>query len=879
MDARPRKRHWSFNQKSNGGTLIHRVHACRQRIACATSTLALAAFGFTAPAAHAEDQAPNVGEVVVVATPLDSTGTPLSRVPANAQTLKAGEIARQNPTNLADLLNGNLGSVSVSDGTGNPYQNDVNYRGFQATSLLGAPVGLAVYFDGVRANEPFGSIVNWDLIPVNAISSVHVQPGSNPIFGLNALGGTIVVNTRNGQDSPGVTLSGLGGSFGRWAATVEAGGSDAATHTDYFLAGAYDRQDGWRDFSGSEVRQLFGKLRWHGPSDRTQVELSGAWADTRLNGTQSLPLDMLSNPKGAYTAPDAIDNRMRLISLKASHQLDDMNQLSAQVYYRQSNAQSLNSNAGLDDGCFNDDGSLVVAASGAFKCANAAPGGTAVNSVTGANALALGYGRWTSTINSSLVVSTTRQDTVGASAQWSNSAPVAGHRNAFVLGGGFDQSNISFRQETDLARLIGYQTVVIPNRAYGFTANGLQPSASNPPAFTGSNVLSAVALGTRMREANVYVTDTFDLTPKLSITVSGSYDYTSIDQSGANNQFLNNDGGYSWTDAVTSVAYYNPTYVSAYRYANTGSGAAAAPSGIPAGAVAGPESNSLDGSHQYQRFNPRVGFNYNLNPAFGIFGGYSESMRAPTSIELSCANPNSPCALPTGFNGDPDLKAVTAGTFELGGRGRIASRLSWNAAVYDSRLKNDIQFIATSATFGYFANVGDTERRGIEVGAQADLGRLALSANYGYVEALYRSPFTTAGGANVQSGDRIPGIPAHTFKLRAGYRVTDDFRVGATVIATGEQYAHGNEDNSDPAGKVPGYAVVDLDAQYRIGKALTLSLNVDNLFDQKYATYGLSGMTSIYTLVTQQFRTPAPARSLWLKVTYAFGGAAGRSGY
>ncbi len=145
-------------------------------------------------AAYAADEAsaaPTVSPVTVVGTPLDDSGVPLSHSPSNAQSVDARDPHQQGATNLADLLNGNLGSVSVSDASGSPYQNDVNYRGFQATSLLGAPVGLAVYFDGVRVNEPFGSIVNWDLIPMNAITSVNVQPGSNPIFGLNALGGAI----------------------------------------------------------------------------------------------------------------------------------------------------------------------------------------------------------------------------------------------------------------------------------------------------------------------------------------------------------------------------------------------------------------------------------------------------------------------------------------------------------------------------------------------------------------------------------------------------------------------------------------------------------------------------------------------------------------
>jgi outer membrane receptor protein involved in Fe transport len=831
---------------------------------CALAALPIAAFAEDAPGS-------TVSPLVVVGTPLDAAGVPLSQTPANAQTLNARDPGQQGATNLADLLNGNLGSVSVSDGTGNPYQNDVNYRGFQATSLLGAPVGLAVYFDGVRVNEPFGSIVNWDLIPMNAVSTVNVLPGSNPIFGLNALGGTLVVNTRTGQDSPGLTVSALGGSFGRRAATFEAGGSDAGSHTDFFLAGNWDKQDGFRDFSGSEVKQLYGKLRWHGPDDRTLIELSGAYADTVLAGTQALPLDMLSNPKSAYTAPDSIDNKMRLVNLKASQWLDETNLLSGQVYYRRSNAVSQNSNAGLDDGCFNDDGSVATVASGAAKCANQAPGGTAVNSITGANALALGFGRWTSIINASLVTSDVRQETVGASAQWASSAPLMDHRNSFVLGGSLDQSNIDYQQNTLLARLINFQTIVIPNQEYGFTANGLAPSATNLPQFTGSNILSSVRLGARVKEADVFFTDTFDVTKALSVTLSGSYEYTSIDQHGVNSQFLNDDGGFSFTDEVTGVTYYNPAYSAAFKFSNTGTGAVATPNGVPKGAVAGPETNSLDGSHRYQRFNPRIGFNYNFDDGVGLFGGYSETLRAPTSIELSCADPNSPCSLPTGFNGDPNLKAVTARTFELGARGMLFGKVAWNAAAYDSRLRNDIQFISTSTTFGYFFNVGDTERRGVELGAQTQFDKLTLSANYGYVEAAYRSPFTTSAGEDVASGDRIPGIPASTFKLRASYAVTDDFRVGAALIAVGEQYAHGNENNADPTGKVPGYAVVNLDAQYRIGKALTVSLDVDNLFDKKYATYGLSGANSIYTLAQEQFRTPAAPRSAWLKVAYAFG--------
>jgi outer membrane receptor protein involved in Fe transport len=382
-------------------------------------------------------------------------------------------------------------------------------------------------------------------------------------------------------------------------------------------------------------------------------------------------------------------------------------------------------------------------------------------------------------------------------------------------------------------------------------------------------------LRSKVSEFSLYLAETFDVTQRFNITASGSFDRTIIDQTGANSQYLNDDGGYNWTDDVTGVSYYNPTYLGGYKYSNTGTGVVAAPLAAPAGAVAGPEVHSLNGSHTYQRFNPRVGFNFNIDPAFGVFGSYGQSMRAPTSIELSCADPNSPCALPTGFNGDPALKAVTASTYEVGARGS-SGVFSWNAAVYDSRLQNDIQFIATSSTYGYFFNVGATDRRGAELGGKVNLGALTLSADYGYVEALYRTPFTTADGEDVMKGNFIPGIPKNTFKVRASFPVTKSFRVGAAIIHNSSQVAHGNEDNSDPDGKVPGHTVVNLDAEYRITKGLKASLNIDNLFNEKYYTYGLAGQTNIYTLSNSTFLTPAAPRGAWVRLTYDFGGAKGQ---
>lgn len=841
------------------------------RLAAATSAVALLTL-LTAShqTALAQDAPVSLQRVEVIGTtPLGTDGVPLSKSPANVQTLKARDIREQGAANIADLLNDNIGSVSVSNGTGSLHQNDVNYRGFQATSVMGAPVGISVYFDGVRMNEPFGSLVNWDLIPMNAVARVSLIPGSNPVFGLNTLGGSIVLGTKNGKDNPEKSVNLTLGSFKRRALSFEGGGV-ANEQTDYFVAGNFDKQDGYRQHSGSEIQQLFGKVRWRGDGNKTDVQLSLALANTHLSGTQGLPQDMMADRTSAYTWPDKTSNTMGLLSLNGSHWLTERSKLVGNVYYRDANSKVVNSNAVLDGGCHAADGTLAIAAGGGFECGNKAPGGTAVNSITGANALALGFGRWTSSINTSLVDSSIHRRTGGASLQWLNFDKVLDKENTFTLGASMDYSRVNYSQDTSLARLINYQTVVISNQEYGFTANGLAPAATNLPTFTGSNVLSQVGLTSTTKNLSLFFTDKLDVTDKLSVSGSGSFNLTHIDQAGVNSQFLNSDGGYSWTDSVSGVAYYNPGYAAAYKFSNSGTGAVTTPNGVPTGAIAGPESNSLDGSHRYQRFNPALGFTYNVDRSFGLFGGYSESMRTPTSIELSCADPKNPCSLPTGFNGDPHLKPVIARTFELGGRGELASNLSWNVAVYDTRLKDDIQFIATSSAFGYFANVGDTERRGVEAGIQANLDKLRLAVNYGHVKALYKSAFTTAAGEDVPTGSTIPGIPGNTLKVRVAYQATPQWLIGGNIVAVSSQYAHGNESNSDPTGVVPGYALAHLDLHYRASQNLELTARVTNLFDRQYSTYGLSGVTSVYSLATQSFSTPAPPRTIWLGLTYNF---------
>lgn len=803
-------------------------------------------------AAYAADVV-NLDKIEVVSsTPLGSTGVPVNETPTNVQVLNSSDIKEQGSSNVADLINANIGSVSVSNGSGSPYQNDVSYRGFQATSLLGAPVGLSVYFDGVRFNEPFGSTINWDLIPMNAISGINLMPGSNPLFGLNTLGGALAINTKNGADNQGLSVTLLGGSYGRAALNAEYGAVDKDYNMDYFVAVNKDRQDGWRDHSGSDVQQLFGKVRWHSDDDKSNLALSMALADNTLHGTQSLPLDMLSTPKAAYTWPDTIGNRMAMINLKGSTWLSDTKMIAGNVYYRKQDSNSLNSNAQLDDGC-------------GSGCTNSAPNGTALDANASISNNTHNLQSYTGDINTSNVYSTTHQDTVGGNFQLSIFDNLLAHENNLTVGAAADHSHISYNQNTELARLINYQAVTTQN--LGYWVNG----------GYGSNLISNVNLTANTDNFSIFGTDNFKVNDKFNVTASGSYNIAFIDQSGANKQFLNTDGGYSWSDA--SGSYYNPDFIGAQYYRSGNLSTVTTPASP---AVAGPEDNSLNGTHRYSRFNPAIGFNYNPEKELNFFGGYNESMRAPTPIELSCANPASPCNLPTGFNGDPDLKKVVAKTWEAGARGRLFNKVTWNFAVYDTTTYNDIQFITANNTQGYFSNVGETERKGFELGAQAKFDKLFLAANYGYVDATYQSEFDVTSSSNssadangaihVSKGNKIPGIADQTLKVRAAYDVTPSWKIGSNVMLVAGQYAHGDENNQDSNGKIPGYGVVNLDTQLNLNDNWTAFGVVNNLFDKDYYTYGLVS-NNVYNNTDTQFRTPAMARSAWVGLTYNFGGA------
>lgn len=304
------------------------------------------------------------------------------------------------------------------------------------------------------------------------------------------------------------------------------------------------------------------------------------------------------------------------------------------------------------------------------------------------------------------------------------------------------------------------------------------------------------------------------------------------------------------------------------------------------------EAPELNGSHRFSRFNPALGLNFQPSTQTTVYATYNEGMRAPTPIELTCADPEAPCKLPNSFLADPPLKKVVARTVELGARGKPADGLSWSAAVYQTVLDDDIQFIASggvATNAGYFQNVGQTRRQGLELGAAGQWGALSLSARYGYTGATYRtgfdesSPTNTTANANgaiqVRGGDHIPGIPRHSVKLRMQYAVTPQWDVGANLLYSSSVYARGDENNSDARGKVPGYTVVNLDTRYRVTKGWEVFGRINNLFDREYANLGVLGLNAFSgpgrafdgaNPVAEQFRGYGAPRGIWVGMRYSW---------
>lgn len=800
--------------------------ACGLAFVALFPVLAAAQSSSTQPATQ-DPQTPPVPSTtititVVGTTPLVGIELPIEQVAAPVQTLTGRSIESSGALDLPAYLNQRLNGIHVNETQGNPFQADVNYRGYTASPLLGTPQGLSVYMDGVRLNQPFGDVVSWDLIPKVAILSGAMMPGSNPLFGLNTLGGALSLQTKDGRNSPGTKVQAIYGSDVRRALEFEHGGSHASNGMNWYVAGNLFAEDGWRDDSPSQVRQLFGKVGWG--KGRSDISVSVAYADNTLNGNGVQEIGFLDRDySSVYTKPDITNNQSTLLNAMIARALSDRVRFSVNGYFRDINTDTFNGDineASLDQALYQP----TAAEQAALFAA-----GYITAPVIGANAGNTPFPYLRCVANVLLndepgeqcngLVNRGQSDQLNGGL--SGQITLRDRHHQLTAGGAFDRSDVGFSQTTEL----GYLN---PDRS--ITGTGAFADGKTGGEIDGVPFDARVNLDGTVQTWSLFATDTISVRNQWHLTLSGRFNRTTVD----NNDLITPGGG----------------------------------------------PGSLDGHHVFSRFNPAVGLTYDPSTHLNLYAGYSEGSRAATSIELGCADPEQPCKLPNAMAGDPPLDQVVTRTFEAGIRGE-RGRVAWHGGFFHARNHDDILFVTSDQTgFGYFRNFGETRRQGIELGANAQFSRISIGGGYTLLDATFESEETVNGEGNssndqaeggepgldgvieIEPGDRMPLVPRHMFKAYTSVQVTSAFNVDVDVVAASGSFARGNENNLHAPdgtyylgpGDSPGYAVVNLGGRYTVTRWLQLVGQINNLFDRRYYTasqLGALGFTDQETFIAR----------------------------
>ena len=592
-------------------------------------------------------------------TPLAGSSIDPDKVAGSVNVVDANQIKQTGSLNVTDALRQYVPGVSINEVAGNPFTPNVEFRGFVGSPVSGTPQGLAVYQNGVRINEAFGDTVNWDLIPTAAIKSVTLVT-NNPAFGLNALGGAVVVQMKDGFNYHGAEIDTMGGSFGRVQSSAQWGKQIDNFASYVALEGLHD--DGFRNFSASNIRRFYGDIG--AKSDRAEFHLNVGAAENDFGATATVPVELLQQYYGStYTTPQTSDNRVGYLNLTGKVEVTPTWSVEGIAHMRVFDQK-------VEDG--NPTGTQPCTADATQLCYG--DGSTPAFGLNGAQ-LANPFDQ--SAVLGEIDRTTTHTTTGGVSLQATNTDQLFGHNNHFVVGGSFDASVTNFTASAELG-------TIGPN--YVVSGSGIFLGESGSPVSIGP-----VSLRTTNQYTGLYALDTFDVTKAFAITAGGRFNVANI----------------SLQDQLPEVP-----------------------------------GTSLTGNDTYTRFNPIIGGTYKITSALTAYAGYSEANRAPTPLELGCADPAHPCIVAAFLVSDPPLKQVVSRTVEAGLRGTHdlnIGTLGWKLGVYRADNTDDILAIPSPVVqgFGYFQNVGSTRRQGIEAEVSLKSNRLQFNASYTLVDARF----------------------------------------------------------------------------------------------------------------------------------------------
>jgi iron complex outermembrane receptor protein len=388
----------------------------------------------------------------------------------------------------------------------------------------------------MRINEAFGDTVNWDLIPTAAIRSVTVVT-NNPAFGLNALGGAVNVQMKNGFSYQGAEINTMGGSFGR----IQSSGQYGKQIDNFSVYAALEglRENGFRNFSESAIRRFYGDVGYR--TDSSEFHLNMGVASNNFGAAAAVPVELLRNYWGAtYTTPQTTKNQVAYVNLTGKVEATPTWTLDGSVRVRAFRQRTVDGNPTETEPCDADP---------ALLCFNSdtAP-------ANGLNGVQLANPFPDTAVLGQIDRTSTRSTTTGATLQATNTDQLFGHNNQFMVGASFDSGVTRFGASAELG-------TIGPN--YVLSGSGIFLGRSGDPVSIGP-----VSLRATNRYTGIYALDTFDVTDAFSISAGGRFNHANIvlqDQIGTdlngNHTFSRFNpmigGTYKITPGLTAYAGYS----------------------------------------------------------------------------------------------------------------------------------------------------------------------------------------------------------------------------------------------------------------------------------------------------------------------------------
>jgi iron complex outermembrane recepter protein len=432
--------------------------------------------------------------VVVGSTPLVWSDLNRDQVPESTRVLDSADINRTGIPTLTGALLDNVASVTINDTEGNAFQPDILFHGFTASPVAGTSEGLAIYVNGARFNDSFGDTVNWDLIPPSAIESVNLE-AANPVFGLNALGGSINIRLKNGFTNPMENVTAYGGSYGRAAAILEF----SHQYGDFavYAVGDATHDNGFRQTSTSDLYRLYTDLGWRSGSG--ELHLAVTAANDRLGNPGATPEQALNaNISNIFTAPNEVDNTYLGFNLNGTYKFNDTTALQGVAYFQTLNQVIPNGTTVQVAPCGNGTDLLCNS------------DGTVVTGLNGQQVTDFLHGG----PYSGLSVQQLESHAYGASAQASDAAPLANLANYLVGGLSFDGSNSIFAGVSEIGGFNPYtREYVDPGVIQDQPSEGVNP----------------VRVKSDTRFYGLFLIDVLTVAPKLDLTIAGRFNDAQID--------------------------------------------------------------------------------------------------------------------------------------------------------------------------------------------------------------------------------------------------------------------------------------------------------------------------------------------------------------